>query len=406
MKKILFLTPELPYPPISGGKLISWKLLQHLSNKYEVSVFCFLRDKDKFFLDEFREKVDLKELFFEVMDKKRSIITYIMSIIRGVPLSIYRNYSFFFMNEVSEKLKLNRYDVILVDHYTMYQYVSENFKGKILLNEHNAEYLIWERLSKNKDYNFLIRMLALWESRRISKYEKIICMSSDKVLCVSSNDIKSLAKLGVNEDKFELVATIGDDELLEFPDIEFEDTERSILFIGTLNWEPNVDGLLWFLRGCWKQLKKRFPALKIYIIGANADPRLVNLSKKDKDIILTGFVENVEEYYVKSRVFVNPLRFGSGIKVKSLNALYRGIPLVTTSIGIEGLDVRDMVSVAVANNEKDMVEKVSILNKDRDIWNTLSKNSRQLAREKYASNRCFEKLDKAIESNLGENQLI
>jgi len=406
MKKILFLTPELPYPPISGGKLISWKLLQHLSNKYEVSVFCFLRDKDKFFLDEFREKVDLKELFFEVMDKKRSIITYIMSIIRGVPLSIYRNYSFFFMNEVSEKLKLNRYDVILVDHYTMYQYVSENFKGKILLNEHNAEYLIWERLSKNKDYNFLIRMLALWESRRISKYEKIICMSSDKVLCVSSNDIKSLAKLGVNEDKFELVATIGDDELLEFPDIEFEDTERSILFIGTLNWEPNVDGLLWSLRGCWKQLKKRFPALKIYIIGANADPRLVNLSKKDKDIILTGFVENVEEYYVKSRVFVNPLRFGSGIKVKSLNALYRGIPLVTTSIGIEGLDVRDMVSVAVANNEKDMVEKVSILIKDRDIWNTLSKNSRQLAREKYASNRCFEKLDKAIESNLGENQLI
>jgi glycosyltransferase involved in cell wall biosynthesis len=381
MKKILFLTPQLPFPPYGGGLIKSWKIVEFLSKNYKLGLACFLKGEDRNYLDNFKAKVNLYDFFFEDLDRKRNVSNFVKSLLKGIPLNVYRNYSLSFKREVIKRK--DNYDLILVDHYVMFQYVPQDFKGRVILHEHNAEYVIWERLSKNKDYPFYIRLAARVESERIKNYEKRICNLSDKVLCVGPNDIENLAKLNIDRNKFELIMSVGDDELLNLPDLKFEKTEKALLFIGTLTWEANIDGLCWFINNCWKQLKVEFPNLKFYIVGKNPNERLINLVKNERDIVLTGFVKNLDEYYSKSRVFISPLRFGSGVEIKNINAMYRGIPIVTTSVGAEGLEVKDMIHMAINDSVDGFIEKIKILLTRKDVWYKLSRNSRNLAKEKY-----------------------
>lgn len=380
MKKILFLTPQLPYPPISGGTIKSWKMVEFLSQNYIIGLGCLLKNEDCKYLAEFKRFFYFEDFVWEVVKKERSIPIYIKSLIVKKPLAVYRNYSLTFKEKVLSIV--NKYNIIIVDHYVMFQYVPENFNGKIILHEHNAEYILWERFAQNEK-NILKKIIGKIETMRVKKYELCISALANKILCVSLNDIENLKKVGVQENKIELLMSVGDEILLKKEDLKFEDTENALLFIGTLTWEPNIDGLIWFIENGWEKLKKKIPLVKFYIIGKNPPEKLKNLVKKYSDIILTGFVENLEDYYKKCRVFVAPLRYGSGIKIKNINAMYRGIPLVTTSIGAEGIEGKDGIHFMIGDTINSLIDKILILMNNKDLWEKISKNSRKLMKEKY-----------------------
>ena len=394
--KVLFITPQLPYPPISGGVIISWKMVKFLSENFDLVLGCFLKGEDDKYMEEFINKVNLKFFFYESLNKERNIDNYIKSILLRKPFPVYRNWSPTFKEKVYSVIEKHGINVILVDHFLMFQYVPENFNGKVILLEHNAEYVIWKRYAENEK-NILKKIIAYIESFRIKKYEQKICNLADKVLCVSSNDIKNLIKIGVRKDKFELVMPLGDEDLLKREDIKFENTEEALLFIGTLTWEPNIDGLIWFIENAWNKLKEKIPSIKFYIVGKNPPKKLEALSRKYRDIILTGFVEDLEEYYKRSRVFISPLRFGSGIKIKNLNAMCRGIPLVTTPIGVEGIEGVDGIHFMVGNNIDELIDKIVILMKNKEKWMEISTNARLLMQEKYNWKNELNKLKKVIE---------
>jgi len=393
--KILFITPQLPYPPISGGVIKSWKMVEFLSKHFDLVLGCFLKGEDDRYLEDFINKLDLKFFFYESLNKERNISNYIKSILSNKPFPVYRNWSPTFKEKVSSVLEEYKIDVILVDHFLMFQYVPENFDGKLILHEHNAEYILWKRFAKNEK-NVLKKIIAYIESFRIKTYERTICNLADKVLCVVSKDIENLAKIGVRKDKLELVMSLGDEDLLKREDLKFENTEEALLFIGTLTWEANVDGLIWFIENAWDKLKEKIPSIKFYIVGKNPPKKLEDLSRIYNDIILTGFVEDLEEYYKKSRVFISPLRFGSGIKIKNLNAMYRGIPLVTTPIGAEGIEGVDGIHFMVGNTADELIDKTVILMKNKEKWTEISQNARRLMKEKYSWEIALNKLKKII----------
>ena len=113
--------------------------------------------------------------------------------------------------------------------------------------------------------------------------------------------------------------------------------------------------------------------------------------------MLTGFAEDLEPYYARCRVFVAPLRFGSGMKVKIVNAFYRGIPVVTTPTGAESLDVQHMQHAAIADNPETMAELCSLLLRDMGAWERLRNNSRHLAARRYTWQQVFDNLEKALQ---------
>lgn len=393
MKKILFLTPTLPYPPVSGGVLKSNKVVHFLSERYELSIACLLKNEDTQHRAAFQTTVQLNNFISEELNVPRTAKNLVLSNLQGIPLNLFRNKSAAFKQKVNAVI--HQYDVVFCDHYVMFQYIPENFKGKIVLHEHNCEYLIWKRYA-GIEKSLPKKLALLNQASRIKKYERQICRKADVILA-APNDIEELVKIGADKQKFLETYHLGDDSLLEQENLQFQPDNYTLLYIGTLSWEANIDGLLWFYKDIFPLLKKKNPAIKLRIIGRHPDERLIRIAENDKDIILEGFVEELEPYFRDSNVFITPLRFGSGIKVKVVNSLYMGIPCVTTSIGAEGLKTEDGEHIYIKDSPQEFADAINLLLTNKTIWDKISNNAKALARKYYTWDYVLENIQKAVE---------
>lgn len=393
-KKILFITTQLPYPPVSGGVIKSWRMVQHLSKKNDLYAAFFLKDNDPENLKSFLDKVNLKGYYTENSDIPRNIKNLLLSLLMFIPLNLFRNRSHTFKKHIQSIV--GNYDTLLIDHYEMFQYVPKNFKGRVVLHQHNCEYLMWQRFAEIEK-NPLKKLALYLQSFLIKRYERQICKRAYAVLA-APNDIEELVKLGVDRDKFFITYHLADDSYLKLPPLNFPSAEDNLLFVGTLTWEANIDGLIWFLGNCWERLLKVKPSIHLSIVGKNPDKRIQDLAVRYSNISLPGFVEDLEPYFQKSKVFISPLRFGSGIKVKVVNALYRGIPVVTTPVGIEGLSVENGKHLFYSSNPEVYVNQIIELLDNHKKWEDMSVNSRKFAEEHLSWEFVLFTLDKSLNS--------
>ncbi len=390
--KLLFISNALPFPPNSGGRVKNYYMLKYLYSKYEVAIGAVIYGEDVNWVDQFQAEFQAEDFIYEIVNCPRNLVNLIRSYLYNKTLNEYRFWSSSFFSKLLPHLELA--DCILVDHYYMMQYIPANYYYKVLLHAHNAEYLIWKRFSDLEQF-WLRKLVLVRESSRIAKKERIYCNQVQKVLA-SPNDQIALEKIGIKGDNFGSTYHLGDESQLQLEKLDWNATSPLILFIGTLTWEPNVDGLLWFLENCWSIIKEHHPDVRFVIGGRSPDKRLLEWSKQDPAIEIPGFIKDPEQYIKKARVFIAPLRFGSGMKVKVLNAMYRGIPTVTTDIGIEGIEVQDGVHIAIGNNPAEFTARVEKLLTDSSYWNKLKTHSRSLAGTKYTWQEVYRELDLAI----------
>ncbi len=395
-KRVLLLTSNLPYPPISGGLIKTYKLIQHLQHQYELSMLCILKDEDSTEnVEKFEKLCNFKELLLFKYDKKRTIYNFLKSILVSKPLSVYRNFN----RKKREMIKnrLNEYDYVIVDHFFMFEYAFDIPKEKIIYHAHNAEYVLWERFSEE---NIGLKKIAIkWESKRIKKYERKICNGSNFIFA-STNDIEKLKEVSQNHFNFIETLHLGNEDLLDYPNLNFRDLESSILFIGTLTWGPNLDGIKWFLNNVWPSLHKQDKDIRFYIIGKYDNHELKSIVSKLSNVHLLGFVDNLEDYFQKAKVFISPLQYGSGIKVKNIEALYRGIPLVTTEIGVEGIDIKDGKEVFIVKNPDEYINSILNLLQNEEIWTSTRDESRKLAKNKYCWDQVLKNFDLVLNKRL------
>ncbi len=190
--------------------------------------------------------------------------------------------------------------------------------------------------------------------------------------------------MGIDSKKFEITYHLGDDRALGLPEIDFSKTECAMLYVGTLSWEANIDGLLWFFNACWHEIQNKAENVTLYIIGKNPDERLLQASEKFKNIVFTGFVEDLEPYFNKCKVAIAPLRFGSGTKVKVLTYMYRGIPCVTSSIGVEGLEITHGKHMFISDDANSFTKCCIELLTSENLCKTMAKESRDVALKNYS----------------------
>ena len=381
-KKLLFITSQLPYPPVGGGTSTSWNFINFLNQHFDTSMVTVLKWEDPDYEQEFLSKVKLDKYFSFELNVERTPATVAKSYMQGVPINFVRNYHKELEEVIHAWLANDNYDYVFVDHYEMFQYIPENVKAKTIMHEHNAEFVMWERYSEVSP-NPLKKLVTYLESKRIKKHEKEFCQRANMVLA-NPNDQEILSDLTNGNSHIEKIIPCGEDFMLEWPDLEWDKTEESLLYIGSLGWEANVDGLIWFLEEGWEPLKAKKPNAKFYIVGGKPDARIVALAEKYPDVIMTGFVDDLEDYYGKCRVFLTPLRFGSGVKLKVMNAMFRGMPVVTTPIGSEGMPVENGTHLFHTHSMKDFVEYSAKLLEDQGTWEKLRDNSRKLTAELFS----------------------
>lgn len=378
MQRLLMITIELPFPATSGGRMKSWNMAKYLSKQFDVSLVCPLKyGTDE--LNRFDDAIDLKVFHYDQVEISRSATNLAKSYIRGIPLNVFRSGSYELKQRVAEIA--DNFDIILLDAYESFQYLPPDYHGQVILHTHNATYIMWERYAKTGD-SFPMRMAAKTEAERVKNYERKACQRADLVFA-SPNDIDNLCGLGVSRDKFRETFHLGDDSQLALPSIEFDKTEEVLLYVGTLNWEANIDGLLWFLEEVWPSVKAKRSKLRFDIAGGNPDPRIKAACEPLTDVNLLGFVEDLEPLFIRSRLFMAPLRFGSGIKVKVLNAMCRGLPVITTSAGAEGISATHMQHLSITDEPRAMSQAILNLLQDKSAWLSIEHSSRELIREKY-----------------------
>jgi len=393
---ILFITTQLPFPAKSGGTVKSWNYVQFLSQNYTLSVASLLKDDDEKHVQAFQKAINLEYFESEQSDIQRTPLNLIKSYFLSTSLNVFRNYSTNFKSKVLPLAE--KADVLLIDHYEVFQYVPANFKGKIVLHTHNAEFMLWRRMSELTN-NPIKKIILKLEATRVRHYENLIFKKSDLVYSTPS-DIDLYQKNSMNTQAHAITYHLGNDTLLDLPALEFHKTEKAITFIGTLSWEPNIDGICWFIENCWSTIQQKHPDCVLYVLGKSPDERIKTAARKQTQIIFTGFVENLDTYLQKTRAYIAPLRFGSGMKVKVLEGLYRGTPCVTTSVGAEGLKVRNGEEILISDEAQSFAKNCITLLEDKQLWNKLSSNARKVAKNEYKWVDLFQKMENSLQSLL------
>ena len=233
------------------------------------------------------------------------------------------------------------------------------------------------------------------EARRVRRYEADLLSRFDVVFAVSERDRATLAALVTSGPRIELLPNVADPALLERPELT-PSPEPVLLFLATLSWPPNAEGLSRFLDDDFPVLLERVPGARLVVAGAGAPERLVRQVHLSRGAEFAGPVDDDEALYRRARCFVDVGVGGSGTKVKVLNALARGLPVVTGPDGAEGLDVSSGEHLLIADDRDSMVAALEFVIQEDATWESLSRNGRDLVRRRYVPEVAFGALNVAL----------
>jgi len=379
---LLFVTTELPYPPDSGGRIKTFRLLQFLTLHYNVKLICAFGGKRKKAVEAMKAAIPGLS-YMQVFDnhQPRTAINFFVALMTSPSFNAFRIYS----KELETMIKWSAEasDVLMVDHAETIDLVPEEFKGKIIYHSHNAEFKLWSDFATMRG-TFLTKWMLEWEASRVKQLERYAIKRSTFTFAAPNDQEALKAKLGIEDSKFRLTYHLGNDALLELDDINLKANGKEIFYAGTLSWEPNRDGIQWFIEQCWPMIHEKEPSAVLNVCGGGADEDLLKLMEKTAGVNALGFVNDLESIMQKSRCAIVPLRFGSGMKIKTFDALYRGLPLTTTTIGAEGIALENKKHAHIVDEDNAFADAViSVLN-DTDAATTLRDQGRSICRAIYS----------------------
>ncbi len=282
-----------------------------------------------------------------------------------------------------------RYEYVIIDFWYLAEYylpivrrLSPNSQIIIdTIDIHFIRELREAELSKDKNKK---RSALLNKGREISIYKK-----ADRIWVVTANDRNAIAEY-VKDLPIDIIPNVHDkvDQTKDFKDTS------DLLFVGNFNHQPNRDAMRFFCKDVFPLISKELPDVKLYIVG-NDPPDEVKSLSSDK-IVVTGYVRDISPYQRTARVSVAPLRYGAGMKGKIGEALSWGLPVVTTSIGAEGMNLVHEQDVLIADNPNSFAREVLRLYSDKELWNRLSKNGRQKVESMWSPEVVKNQLEKAL----------
>ncbi len=390
--KILYLTNLLPYPLDNGGKIKIYSGLKALSSAgHDVDLLCFFEGNS--IPDEWINEVGKYCKSVNCILTKLTTNDNMPYMIKKAFVSLFTPMSFGlykYINKdmskvIKSKIAQNNYDVVYYAILQLCVYhnliVKLSNKSKYILDEQNCEYMIMQRHFENAKKP-LKKIFLRIEYKKLRKFEARMLRSVDKVIVLSKEDKEQLNKIAGFKFNYEIIP-IGVQEHKK-KDINIRNTERlRLLFLGTMTWEPNRSGLLWFMQNVIPELEKLRMDYSLDIVGKNPSEEILRLADKNEHINVAGYVESTEEYFEKCDVMIVPLFVGSGQRVKIIESFSRGFPVISTSIGAEGLEYIDGKSILIADNETQFIEAFNKIKKD-EFYREIAQNSRKVYEENYS----------------------
>ena len=413
MARILFLTQVLPYPLYGGPKIRAYYILRYLARNHEVTLVSFVRGDDR------PEDIDhlrqfCKEIYPVKMERSRlkDGQSLIESLLKGTPVVIARDRIPAMESTLQQLVNKTAFDVIHADQTSMAYYglLAKSFHppNKIpatLLDQHNALYLVVQRQSQYERSRFM-RILWKRESRLLAKYEAALLRQFDTILTVTGEDKEALLHLlpdgeaEQREKNMEVIPICVDPTGQQM--IQQVDQGPRILHLGTMFWPPNIEGVLWFANQVLPYVLQEIPEAKFIIAGKNPPPQIQALTDSSfpfsNNVDVTGFVPDPTGLLASSRVFVVPLLAGGGMRVKILDAWLWGIPIVSTTIGAEGILIEPEEDILIADQPHEFAAEIVRVLKHPEMAYKLREKGRASVEMHYDWQKVYRRLDVVMDS--------
>jgi len=370
--RILQLSQQFPFPEIDGGKIGIANIYKGLAKKAAKVTLLYYNDSiiDHKIIEEAKNYGNLIDINHSIKNTKFRILK---SILDNKPIYLRKHFNNSLFKNVLNRIKNEKFDIIHADHSAMAELA---IKLKKILNIpiglrlHNIEWKIWHRyaeeLKSGLKYKYILR-----QARLLKKFEEELIKQFDVLFPITNIDLEYLKDLDPN---LNLVMASAGVDVEKMKAIKIEKNPFELIIATTYRWIHNTNGLIWFIEKVLPDLTKEIPEIKLTLIGKDIPDSLRKFQSQNVDAI--GFVDSIIPYLSRASIYISPLFVGAGIRIKILEAMAMELPVVSTSIGAEGIFATEKDGLLIANNEYEFREQILKLIRNQNLRTQYGKNAR------------------------------
>lgn len=374
--KIAVVTPYLPIPADTGGKIRSYYLLRALARHHAVDLFTVYYGSQPDLdgtVGDICSNVYMAQLCKDLAGGSRCA-----RLLGGLPTPVDHFQTPASLREVRAHLDAGRYDLLVSDEISMASYV-QGLPGPKLAIRHKVDHVHYRSVAAVRPWG--AQKIAQWfDAYKLRLYERRFMSEFDAAVCCSEDDAGVIRALNPNV----RITIIGNGVDWEyFSPLEEFTGPPTLLYMGTMHYYPNIDAIHYFFQKIHPHLLKLVPNVQIHIVG-HEPPADIRAWERLPGVKVVGSVSDVRPYLARSTAMIVPLRLGSGTRLKILESIAAGRPVVSTSVGAEGLRLRHGEHILLADEPIDFATRTAELLCDRDLRRRLVAASRPFALASYS----------------------
>lgn len=396
--KILFLANRLPHPKVAGGHRLIYQRMQLLADRgHQIGLACLVEPGQEKYIPSVQELVS--DLETVPMNGRRLWVRIFRDYISAtLPAIFWKNYSRKLMRSIGDMVERTKYDIVIAEFSEMGMYLYRNpylSAVRKVVSCHRCLTTSFSKYAKTKGVSPMLRIKSISQVPALKHYEFEMYSAMDHILTLTSEDRFSLLSHAPELPVSIIPPGIDYDYLSQ----NSADTENPpmILMCGYFADKSNHDGALWFAHEVWPTVIKKHPEARFYLVGVGAGSELKQLEKTDKGIVVVGEVDDLRPFREKATVFVNPMRLGSGLRIKVLEAMATALPVVSTSLGVAGIPAQNGVNCFVADTPELTAQSIDWLLNDQQLCADMGLRAKEMVHNQYDMQSTTCELERVLE---------
>ena len=402
--RVIFLCLYPPSPPVDGGRIRTFNILKQVASRHAATLLCFEHP-----LSREADIQKLSELCEDVIgvlrpgQPRRDLAHRLLRSLSYRPAGLQPWWSHCMAQRVGALVDTQQFELVHVDQILLAQY-SPNFPPlPWVLTHHNVEGIAQQRaIESSLDQSLLRGWLRRREHARWVRYEIHMSQRANAIVTVSEQDAAYFRR---HVRLTSIVTAPNGVDVSSFRPVDRKPQTNRLLFTGSMDYPPNVDAATWFCQEIFPLIQRERNDLEVWIVGRNPAPEVSRLAQIP-GVVVTGAVPDTRPYYEEALVFFVPLRMGGGTRLKILESMSMGIPVISTTIGCEGISVQAGQDLLVADAPQAFAEAVLRLATNTALANQLARNARRLVELSYDWNLIGRQQELAYRKALDSSQKV
>ncbi|MBT3250879.1 MAG: glycosyltransferase family 4 protein [Candidatus Marinimicrobia bacterium] len=381
--KIAVITPFLPYKNAThAGGVYTWHLIEHLCKNHGVTLFTRVHKNEGSQLQQINTNFE-KIHFLEYMSSTKSSIF--------KKLSTIISYLYFF-KMVRGKLKNQKFDLIQIE-YSESTYFLGKLNSKLLLNLHDVVGLRYAREIDNQNNPFSESVSYI--KKMMYEFLENVSVRKTNMIFVRTDYEKHYLRTRFPEKKIEVVPLMMNEDANPDPIYSMKENANHLLFTGALDRKYNEETSIYIISEIFSIISRDFPEIKLILGGNNPGDRLKEMAANSENISLTGYVKDFDQLYQSGGIFISPVFSGGGMLYKNLQAMWFGLPVITTTFGNLGINAENGLEVLIANKSSEFIDSIKRL-QNKEFYQKISHNGKNLVHRQYNAERVLTDYDNHI----------